>query len=208
VPFKEQAFALCDAITERADQAGAVNTLWWDGEQLHGDNTDGAGLVKDICDNQGWSIRKKRVLILGAGGAVRGVLGPLLAEEPTLLRIANRTKEKAETLAANVMKGEGPPVLGGGLDNLMGEFDLVINAISAGLQGEMPALPDGLLADGAVAYDMVYGNEPTPFLRWAEQQGASATADGLGMLVEQAAEAYEIWRGWRPDTAPVMASLR
>jgi len=208
VPFKEQAFALCDAITERADQAGAVNTLWWDGEQLHGDNTDGAGLVKDIRDNQGWSIRKKRVLILGAGGAVRGVLGPLLAEEPTLLRIANRTKEKAETLAANVMKGEGPPVLGGGLDNLMGQFDLVINAISAGLQGEMPALPDGLLAEGAVAYDMVYGNEPTPFLRWAEQQGASATADGLGMLVEQAAEAYEIWRGWRPDTAPVMASLR
>ncbi|MGB2336606.1 MAG: hypothetical protein ACPH5V_04800, partial [Alcanivorax sp.] len=167
-----------------------------------------ASLVKDIRDNQGWSIRKKRVLILGAGGAVRGVLGPLLAEEPTLLRIANRTKEKAETLAANVMKGEGPPVLGGGLDNLMGQFDLVINAISAGLQGEMPALPDGLLAEGAVAYDMVYGNEPTPFLRWAEQQGAAATADGLGMLVEQAAEAFEIWRGWRPDTAPVMASLR
>ncbi len=208
VPFKEQAFSLCDAITERADQAGAVNTLWWDGEQLHGDNTDGAGLVKDIRDNQGWSIHKKRVLILGAGGAVRGVLAPLLAEEPTLLRIANRTKEKAEALAANVMKGEGPPVLGGGLDNLMGQFDLVINAISAGLQGEMPALPDGLLAEGAVAYDMVYGNEPTPFLRWAEQQGASATADGLGMLVEQAAEAFEIWRGWRPDTAPVMASLR
>ena len=164
--------------------------------------------MKDIRDNQGWSIRKKRVLILGAGGAVRGVLGPLLAEEPTLLRIANRTKEKAETLAANVMKGEGPPVLGGGLDNLMGQFDLVINAISAGLQGEMPALPDGLLAEGAVAYDMVYGSEPTPFLRWAEQQGASATADGLGMLVEQAAEAFEIWRGWRPDTTPVMASLR
>ncbi|MGK0403887.1 shikimate dehydrogenase, partial [Alcanivorax borkumensis] len=208
VPFKEQAFALCDAITERADQAGAVNTLWWDGDQLHGDNTDGAGLVKDIRDNQGWTIRKKRVLILGAGGAVRGVLGPILAQEPTLLRIANRTKEKAEALAGNVMKGEGPPVLGGGLDNLMGQFDLVINAISAGLHGEMPALPDGLLAEGAVAYDMVYGSEPTPFMRWAEQQGAAATADGLGMLVEQAAEAFEIWRGWRPNTAPVMASLR
>ena len=106
------------------------------------------------------------------------------------------------------MDGKTPPVLGSGLDNLTGQFDLVINAISAGLHGEMPPLPEGLLAAGAVAYDMVYGSEPTPFMRWAQQQGAAATADGLGMLVEQAAEAFEIWRGWRPDSAPVIAGLR
>lgn len=208
VPFKGQAFDLCDAVTERAGQAGAVNTLWWDGDQLHGDNTDGAGMVKDIRDNLGWAITGKRVLVLGAGGAVRGVMGPLLAEKPTLVRVANRTAEKAEILARGFMNGDNSPVLGSGLDNLMGQFDLVINAISAGLHGEMPALPEGLLAEGAVAYDMVYGSEPTPFMVWAQQQGAVATADGLGMLVEQAAEAFEIWRGWRPDSAPVIAGLR
>ena len=122
--------------------------------------------------------------------------------------VHRRPKEKAEALAGNVMKGEGPPVLGGGLDNLMGQFDLVINAISAGLHGEMPALPDGLLAEGAVAYDMVYGSEPTPFMRWAQRHEAAAVCDGLGMLVEQAAEAFQVWRGWRPDTAPVLAGLR
>jgi shikimate dehydrogenase len=208
VPFKEQAFDLCDAVTERAGQAGAVNTLWWDGDQLHGDNTDGAGLVKDIRDNLGWFIQGKRVLVLGAGGAVRGVMGPLLAQAPTLVRIANRTEEKAAVLARGFMDGKNPPVLGSGLDTLTGQFDLVINAISAGLHGEMPPLPEGLLAEGAVAYDMVYGSEPTPFMRWAQQQGAAAIADGLGMLVEQAAEAFEIWRGWRPDSAPVIAGLR
>ncbi|WP_290536802.1 shikimate dehydrogenase [Alcanivorax sp.] len=208
VPFKEQAFDLCDAVTERAGLAAAVNTLWWDGDQLHGDNTDGAGLVKDIRDNLGWAIQGKRVLVLGAGGAVRGVMGPLLAEEPTLVRIANRTEDKAAILARGFMDGTNPPVLGSGLDNLSGQFDLVINAISAGLHGEMPALPEGLLAEGAVAYDMVYGSEPTSFMVWAQQQGAVATADGLGMLVEQAAEAFEIWRGWRPDSAPVIAGLR
>lgn len=141
-------------------------------------------------------------------GAVRGVMGPLLAEAPTLVRIANRTEEKAAILARGFMDGKNPPVLGSGLDTLTGQFDLVINAISAGLQGDMPALPEGLLADDAVAYDMVYGSEPTPFMVWAQQQGAAATADGLGMLVEQAAEAFEIWRGWRPDSAPVIAGLR
>ena len=208
VPFKEQAFDLCDAVTERAGQAAAVNTLWWDGDQLHGDNTDGAGIVKDIRDNQGWVIAGKRVLVLGAGGAVRGVMGPLLAEKPTLVRVANRTAEKAEILARRFMSGDNSPVLGSGLDGLTGHFDLVINAISAGLHGEMPDLPGGLLAEGAVAYDMVYGKELTPFMIWAQQQGAVATADGLGMLVEQAAEAFEIWRGWRPDSASVMAMLR
>ncbi|MED5387411.1 MAG: shikimate dehydrogenase [Pseudomonadota bacterium] len=208
VPFKEQAFALCHGVTERAEQAGAVNTLWWEGDQLYGDNTDGAGMVADIRDNLGWTIQGKRVLVLGAGGAVRGVMGPLLAEKPTLVRVANRTAEKAEVLARRFMDGTNPPVMGSGLETLTGQFDLVINAISAGLHGDMPTLPQGLLVDGAVAYDMVYGSEPTPFMRWAEQQGAAATADGLGMLVEQAAEAFEIWRGWRPDSAPVKAMLR
>jgi len=132
----------------------------------------------------------------------------LLAEKPTLVRVANRTREKAEILARQFMDGSNSPVLGSGLENLMGQFDLVINAISAGLHGEMPDLPDGLLAEGAVAYDMVYGSEPTPFMCWAQQQGAAATADGLGMLVEQAAEAFALWRGWRPDTAPVMTMMR
>lgn len=208
VPFKEQAYQLCGAVTERADLAGAVNTLWWEGDQLNGDNTDGAGLVTDIRENLGWAIQGKRVLVLGAGGAVRGVMGPLLAEKPTLVRVANRTREKAEILARQFMDGSNSPVLGSGLENLMGQFDLVINAISAGLHGDMPDLPDGLLAEGAVAYDMVYGSEPTPFMRWAQQQGAAATADGLGMLVEQAAEAFALWRGWRPDTAPVMTMMR
>ncbi len=208
VPFKEQAHQLCDAVTERADLAGAVNTLWWEGDQLNGDNTDGVGLVTDIRENLGWAIQDKRVLVLGAGGAVRGVMGPLLAEKPTLVRVANRTREKAEILARQFMDGSNSPVLGSGLENLMGQFDLVINAISAGLHGEMPDLPDGLLAEGAVAYDMVYGSEPTPFMCWAQQQGAAATADGLGMLVEQAAEAFALWRGWRPDTAPVMTMMR
>ena len=165
-------------------------------------------MVKDIRDNLGWDIQGKRVLVLGAGGAVRGVMGPLLAEAPTLVRIANRTEEKAAILARGFMDGKNPPVLGSGLDTLTGQFDLVINAISAGLHGDMPALPEGLLGDDAVAYDMVYGSEPTPFMVWAQQQGAAATADGLGMLVEQAAEAFEIWRGWRPDSAPVIAGLR
>ena len=208
VPFKEQAFALCDAVTERAEHAGAVNTLWRDGERLHGDNTDGVGLVTDIRVNLGRELQGKRVLILGAGGAVRGVLAPLLTEKPTLVRIANRTAEKAEILARRVMGGDHPPVLGSGLDGLAGQFDVVINAISAGLHGEMPVLPEGLFADGALAYDMLYGAEPTPFMRWAKAQGGAQVADGLGMLVEQAAAAFQIWRGWQPQTAALMASLR
>ena len=208
VPFKEQAYALCDFVTERADQAGAVNTLWWDGEQLNGDNTDGAGIVNDMLNNQGWALEKKKVLILGAGGAVRGIMGPLLEQGPTLVRIANRTEEKAVTLAGQFMGGKNPPILGSSLDNLFGQFDVVINAISAGLHGEMPVLPESVSVEGAVAYDMVYGREATPFMRWAESKGAQATADGLGMLVEQAAEAFERWHGWRPETAPVIQMLR
>lgn len=207
VPFKQEAYALCDQLTGRARQAGAVNTLWREQGQLHGDNTDGAGMLADIRHNLGWKVQQRRVLLLGAGGAMRGILGPLLERIPAQVLIANRTPEKAQTLA-ELFHGTGVPVYGSSLDGLRGEFDLVINGISAGLQGEMPPLRDGLLAPGAVVYDMVYGDQPTPFMRWAEQQGAIATADGLGMLVEQAAEAFQCWRGWRPDSQPVIQQLR
>lgn len=207
VPFKEQAFALCDRLTERARQAGAVNTLWREHGELHGDNTDGPGLVTDLRDNLGWRLVGQRLLILGAGGAVRGVLGPLLAECPAELVIGNRTPAKARALAAHFGAGD-IPVRGDALAQLQGPFDVVINAVSAGLHGEMPPLPPGLIAPGARAYDMVYGERATPFMIWARQQGAGEVHDGLGMLVEQAAEAYRIWRGHRPSTAPILGALR
>ncbi|KAF0808312.1 shikimate 5-dehydrogenase [Alcanivorax xiamenensis] len=207
VPFKEQAHDLCATLTERARQAGAVNTLWWERGKLRGDNTDGAGLITDLCDNQGWVLQGRRILILGAGGAVRGVLGPLLAREPAALTIANRTVARAETLIT-LFQNPHCPVVAAGLTELSSDFDLIINAISSGLQGEMPALPANLVHRDTVAYDMVYGHQPTPFMRWADAAGAAAVRDGLGMLVEQAAEAFQVWRGWRPDTRPVLNSLR
>ncbi|MFP1677175.1 shikimate dehydrogenase [Alloalcanivorax sp. C16-2] len=207
VPFKEQAHDLCGELTGRARQAGAVNTLWRRDGVLHGDNTDGAGLVADLRANQGWALGGKRLLVLGAGGAVRGVLGPLLAQAPAELVIANRTLARAETLVER-FAGQGVALHASALDALENRFDVIINAISAGLHGDMPALPDGLVGDATVAYDMVYGARPTPFMEWAGAAGAAAVRDGLGMLVEQAAEAFLVWRGWRPDTAPVLASLR
>ena len=207
VPFKEQAWELCDELTDRARQAGAVNTLWRRDGVLHGDNTDGAGLVADLRGNQGWALGGKRLLILGAGGAVRGVLGPLLAQAPSQLVIANRTVARAETLVER-FAGSGVALYASDLDALQGPFDVIINAISAGLHGDMPPLPDGLVGEATVAYDMVYGAEPTPFMKWARAAGAVAVCDGLGMLVEQAAEAYQVWRGHRPETAPVLTGLR
>ena len=207
VPFKEQAFDLCERLTERARQAGAVNTLWRVDGALHGDNTDGAGLVADLRGNQGWALAGRRVLILGAGGAVRGVLGPLLAQAPAEVVIANRTLGRAEALVER-FAGQGVPMHAAALDQLQQPFDVLINAISAGLHGDMPALDPALVAPGSVAYDMVYGAQPTPFMRWAQRHEAAAVCDGLGMLVEQAAEAFQVWRGWRPDTAPVLAGLR
>lgn len=205
VPFKEQAFALCDELSDRARKAGAVNTLWKQGPRLHGDNTDGAGLVTDLRDNLDWSIRGQRILVLGAGGAVRGVLGSLLAQQPARLVIANRTREKAERLVD--VFGQDGAVSACGYDQLEAAFDLVINGTSTGLSGEMPSLPGGLLAPGGRGYDMVYASEPTPFLRWVlGQQGV--IADGIGMLVEQAAEAFAIWHGWRPATGDVIQQFQ
>lgn len=206
VPFKLDACEFADQLTERARAAGAVNTLakQEDGSVL-GDNTDGAGLVVDILHNLRWSIRDKKVLLIGAGGAARGTLLPLLGEEPALVHIANRTLRKAEELVAE-FSAYGA-LSAGGLENFSGNFDLVINASSASLGGELPPLPSEIIGPGCKAYDMVYGAEPTPFMRWAREHGAEA-ADGLGMLVGQAAESFALWRGVMPEVAPVLARLR
>ena len=208
VPFKEQAFALSAERSARALAAGAVNTLTvlHDG-RLRGDTTDGVGLVRDLCCNQRFMLAGARVLLLGAGGASRGVLRPLLGERPALLVIGNRTAEKAVELAATAA-GAGP-VEGCGLADLSGRrFDLVINGTAAGLQGEVPPIPDDCLAEGAWVYDMMYGAEPTAFVHWGLCRGAARALDGLGMLVEQAAESFFLWRGVHPDTGPVIDALR
>ena len=208
VPFKEDAFRLADSLTARAQRAGAVNTLskLADGTLL-GDNTDGAGLVRDLTVNAGFSLTGKRILVLGAGGAVRGALEPLLAEQPASLIIANRTVEKAELLAQ--LFADLGPVSASGFDWLQEPVDLIINATSASLSGDVPPIAGSLVEPGrTVCYDMMYGKEPTSFCCWAREQGAAVAMDGLGMLAEQAAEAFFLWRGVRPDTAPVLAELR
>ena len=208
VPFKLDAFELASERTGRATQAGAVNTLAFDGARVIGDNTDGAGLVRDIVRNRGFAIAGKRVLLMGAGGAARGVVLPLLDEQPASLAIANRTADKAQALAQRFAT-HAIGVRGGGYDAFASErFDLVINATSASLAGQLPALPEHAFAPEALAYDMVYGEAARPFLMHALGLGASAAADGLGMLVEQAAESFWLWRGVRPPTAPVLERLR
>ena len=204
VPFKEEAFRLATRRTARAEAAGAVNTLKFDNDGILGDNTDGAGLVRDLTANLKQALAGRRILLMGAGGAARGVIAPLLAERPAALVLANRTVEKALQLAELF----GGKISGVPYAALRGQrFDIVINATAASLKGELPPLPDDLLTPGALAYDMMYGSE-TPFMAWARQHGAAQVADGLGMLVEQAAESFYLWRGVRPDTAPVMRMLR
>lgn len=209
LPFKEEAARFADLLTERADAAGAVNTLKQleDGRR-EGDNTDGAGLVRDIAVNLGFAPGGRRLLLLGAGGAARGVLAPLLATRPQSVVIANRTANRAADLAHRF--AEYGPVTGIGLELLAEQapFDLAINATSAGLSGAVPDLPDNLFAADALAYDMIYGDADTAFERWARGHGAQRTSDGLGMLIEQAAESFLFWRGVRPDTAPVLRQFR
>lgn len=208
VPFKREAFAFADRLTPRATRAGAVNTLTRcpDGA-IEGDNTDGIGLVRDMVANLGWNVEGRRILLLGAGGAARGVLEPLLRERPRELLVVNRTPDRAVALAGEF--ADIGPLEGGGYE-LVGErqFELVINASSAGLSGEMPELPGSLLTENSCCYDMIYGAEPTPFMRWAAHHAAWAVADGLGMLVEQAAQSFYIWRKVRPQTQPVINELR
>lgn len=210
VPFKEAAWALCDVRSRQAEQAGAVNTLMVASDgRLLGDNTDGVGLVRDISVNAGWPLSGARVLLLGAGGAARGVIGPLLAAGAALVQVANRTPAKAEVLAS-LFSGDGD-VRACALADLAvateAAFDVIINATSASLQGERVSLAAGWFHADTAAYDMMYGRE-TPFLAWAREQGLARRRDGLGMLVEQAAEAFFIWRQVRPQTTDLLATLR
>ena len=207
VPFKEDAYRLATRLSERAARAGAVNTLAFNGVEIFGDNTDGAGLVRDITANLGFGLAGKRVLLLGAGGATRGVIAPILTEGPACLDIANRTASKAAELAA--VFADVAPIHAGSFADFAGlSYDVVINATSASLSGESLPLPAGLFAAGSLAYDMMYGKGETPFLRLAREQGAGRCADGLGMLVEQAAEAFFVWRGVRPATGALLADMR
>jgi shikimate dehydrogenase len=208
VPFKQEAWQLADNLGAEAKQAGAVNTLLMNPEgQLVGRNTDGIGLVRDLLQNHKTSIANKRLLLVGAGGAARGVLQPLLNENPATLVIANRTPDRAYDLAKDF--SEFGDVHGVGFDDLGDQsFDLIINATAASLQGEVPPLPDTVCAEDFWCYDMMYSAEPTPFVRWGEQHNASKSVDGLGMLVEQAAESFFLWRGIHPETTPVIQSIR
>jgi shikimate dehydrogenase len=206
VPFKLEAHALANTLTARARAAGAVNTLSFTEGGIAGDNTDGAGLVNDIVHNAGVPIAGARVLLVGAGGAARGAILPLLEQRPRELAIANRTAATAEQLAVH-FAGHGAPVRGCGFDALDGVFDIVVNATSASLAGDLPPLAPQLFGPATLALDMMYAAEPTPFMRFAAARGA-ATRDGLGMLVEQAAEAFFVWRGVRPATGAILARLR
>ncbi len=210
VPFKLEAFAMANRLTERAQDAGAVNTLIFDAEGIIGDNTDGVGLVRDITQNIGVSFAGKRVLLIGAGGASEGVLHPILAAHPHLLIITNRTLDKALNMVKRVEARDEMvfvSVSAYAFDDLDGQqFDIVINATSAGLSDSQLPLPSGIFAPYALAYDMMYGRI-TPFMAFAHQHGATVF-DGLGMLIEQAAEAFSLWRGIRPPTAPVIEMFK
>jgi shikimate dehydrogenase len=203
-PFKEDAYKFADELTEKAQLAGAVNTLYIEEDKLIGDTTDGVGLVNDLIAN-GFLLKNANILILGAGGATRGCLLSLLEQQPKSLTVANRTAAKAEQLA-QVFSPYGN-INGCGLDVHTSSYDIVINATSTGLKGEIPSI-DGSLVVNADCYDMSYGNQETPFLKWCRQHGAGKMVDGLGMLVGQAAESFFIWRGIQPDTQPVLDYLR
>ncbi len=208
VPLKQEAWALSAHRGAMAERAGAVNTIWFgDDGSVHGENTDGIGLVRDLTRNHKISIDAKQVLLLGAGGAARGVLGPLLEQRPAVLVIANRTHSRAEEL----VRAFGPDkrLKARRFDDLARfRFDLVINATAASLVAETPPISPTVLAPEAACYDMMYANEPTAFVRWAREGGVARAFDGVGMLVEQAAESFYLWRGRRPLTRPVLEALR
>lgn len=209
IPFKRQAWEICDHLSPRADDAGAVNTLVFreDGD-IAGDNTDGVGFTRDLLDNHHALIKHRTILILGAGGAVRGLLAPLLSLQPDSLTIANRTLKNAEILADDFRDSGDIKVCS---YNELGrdKFDLIINATAASLDNEAPPIPENILGINSICYDMMYGiDSPTAFVSWAQRCGASRALDGLGMLVEQAAESFFIWHGVRVETAEIIAGLR
>ncbi|MDD9883788.1 MAG: shikimate dehydrogenase [Gammaproteobacteria bacterium] len=230
LPFKVEAWRLCGApgntLTARAAQAQAVNTVSFERGAMRGDNTDGVGMIRDLEDNRGWEIAGRRALLLGAGGAARGVAWALLERRPALLAIANRSANKARELAASLRGGDGGhgdgggdggdggdggggiPITACGLADLDGDFDLLINATSAGIDDTVPAIDAACIGPGCVAYDLMYADAPTAFMNWARAHGAVDAGDGLGMLVEQAAESFHLWHRRRPDTAPVLRALR
>ena len=209
LPFKEDAWSFVDESTARAEQAAAVNTIHFhpDSGRALGDNTDGAGLLRDLVDNHAVAVRAKRILLVGAGGAARGVIGPLLDAQPEELCLVNRTSAKAVALAERFAHQDNLRVVE--FAGLAGEaFDIVINATSMSLNDEVPPITGGILRPRACCYDMMYSDQPTVFVRWGLEQGAHTSVDGLGMLVEQAAESFFLWRGVRPRTSPVIERLR
>lgn len=208
VPFKERAAELAAELSPRASRAGAANTLWCDEQgSICADNTDGLGLVRDMIANLGWTVQGAEVLIIGAGGAVRGILEPLLRELPASVHIINRTTERGERLAEEF--ASLGTLSAGGLKVPDGrQFDLLINASSAGLGGAAPQLAASILRERSCCYDLLYGAEPTPFMRWSAHHAAWAVSDGLGMLVEQAAESFYKWHRQRAETRPVIQELR
>lgn len=207
VPHKEAAFGLADEHGREAAAAQAVNTLSFDGARIRGDNTDGTGFMRDLTVNNEQPVAERRVLVLGAGGAARGILAPLLGARPAELVVANRTPARAEQLAG-IFADHGS-ITTCSFDDLgaLAAFDLVINATSAGLRGEQPPFPASLVGPATFCYDLAYSIKGTPFVEWAQGHGAGRAVQGWGMLVEQAAESFRIWRGVMPDTAPILAQL-
>jgi len=207
VPHKSEVARLCDHLSEPASTAGAVNTLSFQDGEIHGDNTDGIGLLRDLTINQGITLEGANILILGAGGATRGIVGPLLEMQPSSLRIANRTIDKAQALAEHFSHSGSVSACRFNMVPITEDYDLIINATSAGVRGETPPYPEAALSERTFCYDLSYGLKPTPFSVWAREHGAARSVMGWGMLVEQAAESFHIWRGVRPDTAPVLKQM-
>jgi shikimate dehydrogenase len=210
VPFKFEAFALAHERSARAELAGACNTLRFDGERVFGDNTDGFGLVSDIENNAGLRLRGRQVLLVGAGGAAAGVVGPLLQARPERIVVANRTVDKATAVVERhraLARNAGVALAACALDAIDGRFDVVVNATATSMTGAAVPIAARVLAEGTLAYDMMYGPAAQGFLGWAQEHGA-VPRDGLGMLVEQAAESFQVWRGVRPPASQVLAELR
>ena len=213
VPFKADAWNLCrrdpNRLSDRASKAESVNTLKFNQNgEIYGDNTDGVGIVRDIENNLSFPLAQKKVLVIGAGGAVKGVLGPLLDSEPALVHVVNRTAEKASALAHRFSQQTAGQIIGNGLDRVIDSYDLIINGTAASLTGKLPEIKPCCIDTATVAYDMMYGSEPTLFMKWALNHGAEQAHDGLGMLVEQAAESFRVWHGQLPETAPVISYIR
>jgi shikimate dehydrogenase len=208
VPHKSAVVKLCDQLSERAATAGAVNTLTFREGEIHGENTDGIGLLRDLALNHTFAIENANILILGAGGATRGIIGPLLEMQPASLCIANRTIDKAQALVEHFGRFGKISACRFNMVPVTEPYDLIINATSAGVKGETPPYPAAAVSPGTLCYDLSYGLSPTPFSVWARERGAEVSVMGWGMLVEQAAESFFIWRGVRPDTAPVLRQMK